>query len=136
MTIMAPIARGLTGLLGGGIGSFFGGGTGGVGGIGAELLGGGEFLGAKFAGGFASGGSIGSGKWGIVGERGPEIVKGPADVIPSSTGTSIHYAPVLDMRGASGITEGQVQNLLAQHFVVVKQTLPGLINDARTRRRI
>lgn len=33
-----------------------------------------------FAGMFDNGGSIGSGQWGIVGENGPEIVKGPASV--------------------------------------------------------
>ena len=33
-----------------------------------------------FAGMFDNGGNIGSGKWGIVGENGPEIVKGPANV--------------------------------------------------------
>lgn len=36
--------------------------------------------GAGFAGAFDNGGSIGSGQWGIVGERGPEIVSGPAMV--------------------------------------------------------
>jgi len=35
---------------------------------------------SSFAGLFDQGGSIGSGKWGIVGERGPEIVQGPAHV--------------------------------------------------------
>ena len=34
----------------------------------------------KFAGAFDNGGNIGSGQWGIVGENGPEIVKGPANV--------------------------------------------------------
>ena len=33
-----------------------------------------------FAGMFDNGGNIGSGQWGIVGENGPEIVKGPANV--------------------------------------------------------
>lgn len=35
-----------------------------------------------FAGLFQHGGRIGSGKWGIVGERGPEIVTGPANIVP------------------------------------------------------
>lgn len=34
----------------------------------------------QFAGMFANGGSIGAGKWGIAGERGPEVVRGPAQV--------------------------------------------------------
>lgn len=35
---------------------------------------------ASFAGAFDSGGTIGAGQWGIVGERGPELVQGPAMV--------------------------------------------------------
>jgi lambda family phage tail tape measure protein len=44
-----------------------------------DLLTGG--LGSLFAGFFDKGGTIGAGKFGIVGERGPEIVTGPAKVI-------------------------------------------------------
>ena len=36
----------------------------------------------SFAGLFADGGSIGAGQWGIVGERGAEVVAGPAAVTP------------------------------------------------------
>lgn len=35
-----------------------------------------------FSGLYASGGSIGSGQWGIVGEKGAEVVAGPATVMP------------------------------------------------------
>ena len=38
--------------------------------------------GAGFAGLFAEGGSIGPGQWGIVGEKGAEVVAGPAAVTP------------------------------------------------------
>ena len=31
---------------------------------------------------FAEGGSIGAGRWGVVGEKGAEIVAGPATVVP------------------------------------------------------
>lgn len=37
-------------------------------------------VGSWFAGFFDSGGTIGAGQWGIVGERGPELVRGPAHV--------------------------------------------------------
>lgn len=37
----------------------------------------------NFGGFFADGGTLGAGKWGIAGEYGPEIIKGPAQVIPS-----------------------------------------------------
>jgi TP901 family phage tail tape measure protein len=41
----------------------------------------------NFAGMFAKGGSIPAGMWGIAGEAGPEIVQGPATVIPTGGGT-------------------------------------------------
>jgi hypothetical protein len=37
---------------------------------------------SMFAGYFAEGGSIPSGKWGIAGEAGPELIQGPANIIP------------------------------------------------------
>lgn len=37
---------------------------------------------SSFSGLFAEGGTIPAGEWGIVGERGPEIVTGPAEVMP------------------------------------------------------
>lgn len=49
----------------------------------------------KFAGGFALGGTIPPGQWGIVGERGPEVVQGPANVTPmdGAGGTTIVQFP-------------------------------------------
>lgn len=54
----------------GGTASLFGGG--GIGGL----------LGGLFGGFFAGGGHIPAGKFGIVGEAGPELIQGPADVTP------------------------------------------------------
>lgn len=54
--------------------------------LGSSLSKKGGFLGflgtaaGAFAGGFASGGTIPAGQWGLVGEAGPEIVRGPATV--------------------------------------------------------
>ncbi len=39
-------------------------------------------LGGAFSGLYANGGSIGAGQWGIVGEKGAEVVAGPATVTP------------------------------------------------------
>jgi hypothetical protein len=39
-------------------------------------------MGMTFGGLFADGGNLGSGKWGIAGEAGPEIIKGPASITP------------------------------------------------------
>jgi len=35
-----------------------------------------------FGGFFANGGTLGAGKWGIAGERGPELITGPANITP------------------------------------------------------
>jgi lambda family phage tail tape measure protein len=46
-----------------------------------------------FGGFFANGGTLGAGKWGIAGERGPEIVSGPANISPMGGGgaTTVNY---------------------------------------------
>jgi tape measure domain-containing protein len=49
----------------------------------------------SFAGGFAEGGYIPSGQWGIVGERGPEVVRGPASVSPGAM-PQINVPPARD----------------------------------------
>jgi lambda family phage tail tape measure protein len=48
--------------------------------------GGGGLLSSLFAGFFANGGRIPSGQFGVVGERGPEFVAGPATVTPMTAG--------------------------------------------------
>ena len=60
-----------------------------------DLLTGG--LGSLFEGFFDKGGSIGAGKFGIVGEKGPEIVTGPAKVIGRED-----TADLLNQAGAGG----------------------------------
>ena len=44
-----------------------------------------------FAGMFGNGGTIPAGQFGIVGERGPETVKGPVTVTPGASGTNVTY---------------------------------------------
>ena len=51
----------------------------------------------SFTGFFAEGGNIPSGGWGIVGERGPEIVRGPAHVTPSGGMPAINVPPARDL---------------------------------------
>jgi len=93
---------------------------GGIGGLIGSLLGGGSSSGGGldiggllgsilpfFAGLFADGGTIGAGKFGIVGEQGPELVFGPARVMSNRNwraadgggGTVINYN--IDARGAT-----------------------------------
>ena len=54
-----------------------------------------SWVGSLFDGFFANGGRIGSGKFGIVGERGPELITGPANVTPMSAvgggTTNVYY---------------------------------------------
>jgi lambda family phage tail tape measure protein len=66
------------------VGSIFGGGSGGGGG---GFLSG---LGDLFGGFFANGGNLAAGQVGIVGERGPEMIGGPASITPLS-GTNVTY---------------------------------------------
>lgn len=48
-------------------------------------------IGSFFGGFFANGGQIGAGKFGVVGENGPELVGGPATVTPMTGGSNVTY---------------------------------------------
>ena len=48
----------------------------------------GSSIGKLFGGFFADGGTLGAGKWGIAGERGPEIISGPANITPMGMGST------------------------------------------------
>jgi tape measure domain-containing protein len=96
--------------------SLFGGksSNGGVGG----LIGG---IGKLFGGFFANGGTLGAGRWGIAGENGPEIIKGPAQVIPNTAlkkiggGTSAPTVNVsIDARGADPTSVAKLQAMRGQ----------------------
>lgn len=80
---------------GGIIGKIFGGfgGGGGSGLLGGLFSGIGGFFKNIFGGFFANGGFLPSGKIGIVGEAGPEIISGPANITPMS-GMGFQPAPV------------------------------------------
>jgi phage-related protein len=75
------------------IGNIFSGGGGGgggnfLGGIADSLFGGIDDL---FAGFFANGGVIPRGQFGVVGERGPELISGPAQITPMDQMGSMQY---------------------------------------------
>ena len=98
--IGSSIWDGVSGAVGGivdGISGAFGGIADAVGGLfggGGGDSGGGFFdsIGSLFDGFFANGGQIGAGKFGVVGENGPELVSGPANVAPMGGGsTSVTY---------------------------------------------
>ena len=75
--------------IGSAIGGIFGGGSsssGGGGFLGSIVKG----IGSLFGGFFANGGTLGAGRWGIAGERGPELITGPATINPM-IGSSVNY---------------------------------------------
>lgn len=92
------------------LGSAIGGAGGGQGGAG--LLGG---LFSLFGGFFDEGGSLGAGKWGVAGERGPEIIKGPASIV-GRRDTAAMMGGGVSYRGGDVIVQGNV----------TKDTMPAL----------
>lgn len=50
---------------------------------------GGYGLPESFAGLFAEGGDLSAGKWGIAGEAGPELIRGPVHVVPTNRSMSM-----------------------------------------------
>lgn len=60
-----------------------------------------------FGGFFAAGGYLGAGKWGIAGERGPEVIKGPAQVVPS--GGMQSSSQVVQINVAGDVSERNVK---------------------------
>ena len=112
------------------------GGLGGIVGLGGSLFGGGAIAGATagpaaglsaltglgklFSGFFAEGGAIPSGGWGVVGEAGPEIIRGPGTVTPqgaidrmmgsmsSGGSTQVTHAPTYNIMPAGGVSIEQM----------------------------
>ena len=70
--------------------------TGGMGG------GGGSILGSLFGGFFADGGYLPRGKIGVTGEKGPELITGPARVIPMNKAGSV--SPVFNFNITGGVS--------------------------------
>jgi hypothetical protein len=107
----------------GGLGSMFSGIFGGGGGGGGGLFSG---LGSLFGGFFADGGYLSAGKVGIVGESGPELISGPANVTPmdeAGGGTQV----VFNINAID--TQTGTQFLLDN-----RKNIEGIIQNAYTRR--
>lgn len=82
-----------------------------------------------FAGGFAAGGTIPAGKFGLVGEKGPELISGPATITPLNSpsasgggvgGGNVTFAPVFhidarsDRAQVAAIARAQSQQALVE----------------------
>lgn len=64
-----------------------------------------------FAGMFDNGGNIGSGQWGIVGENGPEIVKGPVSVTSRKKTAALAASAVGGADGGTVVNNYITQNI-------------------------
>lgn len=71
-------------------------------------------IGKLFAGGFQGGGNIPSGKFGLVGERGPEFVRGPAMVSPSSRSEGGVTVVIHQSNDFSGVDPASIAKLDAK----------------------
>ena len=85
-----------------------------------------NFGGMTFGGLFADGGNLGSGKWGIAGENGPEIIHGPAAVTPMSGASAPQMnvtvinnssASVNTRKNSRGELEVMVEDMLAEKLI-------------------
>jgi hypothetical protein len=88
---------------GGGLGGLFGGGGGGLGGLFSSAISG---IGSFFGGFFANGGYLPNNKFGVVGEAGPELVMGPAQITPmnGTGGSTINFnIQALDAKDATQV---------------------------------
>jgi lambda family phage tail tape measure protein len=81
----------------------------------------GQHFSGAFAGGFANGGYIPAGKFGVVGERGPEFVSGPAQITPMNGGGTVinNYISAMDAKS------------VAQLFAENRKTLLGVTEQAK-----
>jgi len=85
--IFGGVADAVSGIFGGSAPSTASGGGIGGGFLG-DIIGG---IGDFFGGFFAGGGNLGAGKWGVAGEHGPELIRGPASITPMMGGGSVTY---------------------------------------------
>lgn len=93
-----------------------------------------QISGSNFSGAYDKGGSIGAGKWGIVGEYGPEIVEGPANV----TSRRDTAAMAREAMGGSAAPQVTVQNIVDPSLVLeTLQTPEGedVVKNLMTRNR-
>jgi phage-related protein len=114
-----------------GISGIFGGGGGG-GGFLSGLFGGGgggSFLSSMFGGFFADGGYLPSGKFGIAGEAGPEIITGPARVMSNEDSFGGGSAPAVNININAIDTQTGTEFLLNN-----KKQIEGIIQNAYNRR--
>jgi hypothetical protein len=82
---------------------------------------------------FAEGGFLGAGKWGIAGENGPELIRGPAQVISNADsfggGPSFNYAPMIDARGADVAAVAKLAQVVARDRVEFESRVKMIVRE-------
>lgn len=109
---------------GGGVGSLLsgllGGGKGGGGGAGTGLIGN---IGNWFAGFFAEGGTIPAGQWGIAGEKGAELIEGPATVTPMHKLGGQSFSQTLNINLSGAVDRRTIGQIASQSGVAAQRAL-------------
>lgn len=85
---------------------------------------------------FATGGSLGSGQWGIAGEAGPELIQGPATMTPlgkqQPANIQIHNYAGAKVE-TQQMSDGQIMVLIKQAIDANNRRVPGIVADAQRR---
>lgn len=98
------------------------------------------WLASTFGGFFAEGGTLGAGKWGIAGENGLEVVKGPAEMVPLKAiglgrqPAAPTPAPISIVQHVT-VQSGVGRNELLQGMAVAKQQAVSEIYETQRRGR-
>lgn len=87
---------------------------------------------------FAAGGTLGAGRWGIAGEAGPELVKGPAHITPfGKMGQQGAKVTVNNYSGAPvqarQMSDGEILVVVGNMIQSNNRRVPGLVADAQRR---
>ena len=90
---------------------------------------------------FAEGGFLGAGKWGIAGEQGPELIKGPAQIVPSDVtssmmggGQSFTFAPMIDARGADVAAVAKLAQIVAKQSAEFESRVKMVVRERNGKR--
>ncbi|WP_298958367.1 hypothetical protein [uncultured Roseibium sp.] len=105
------------------------------GGGGGGLLGG---VGKLFGGFFADGGHLGAGKYGIAGEAGPELIKGPANVVPMSKagGSTTTIVKVVPSDMFDVIVDGKAQQAAATGYAMAANDMSRNFSSYQQRNQV
>lgn len=114
-----------------------------AGGFGGGKSGGG-FFGSLFAGFFDEGGRIPAGQFGVAGEHGPEIVRGPAQVVSRAStarllsSNIVQVSPTIsiDARGAQRGVAEEIDAALAARMPALRSMAVQAVEEARGRGRL